>query len=134
MKSLLLLGASLWYLVLLSAASPPPGGAAVTGEYPNLLKTYLGKTEAESDAKLAGAFQQLFYGDPFTERIYDTASPDTAYLADAGSRDIRSEGISYGKMIAVQMDKQAEFNTMWKWAKPHLFCTAFAGPRVALYA
>ncbi len=102
-------------------AAPPPGGAALSGEYPNLFKTYLGKTDAEVAAKLDGAFAQLFYGDPFTERIYYAGSADTAYLADVGSRDVRSEGISYGMMIAVQMDRQTEFNALWKWAKTHMY-------------
>ena len=113
-------------------AAPPPGGAAVTGEYPNLFKSYLGKSDAEIAAKLEGAFDQLFYGDPFTERIYYTASADTAYLADVGSRDVRSEGISYGMMITVQMDKQTEFNALWKWAKTHMFYTE--GPLAGYFA
>ncbi|WP_309025475.1 glycosyl hydrolase family 8 [Pelagicoccus sp. SDUM812002] len=103
-----------------AAAAPPPGGAALTGEYPNLFKTYLGKTDAEIEEKVEAAFDQLFYGDPFTERVYYTASEDTAYLADVGSRDVRSEGISYGMMITVQMDRQQEFNALWKWAKTHM--------------
>lgn len=68
--------------LLSGEGTPPPGGAALTDEYPNLFKTYLGKTDAEVAAKLEGAFDQLFYGDPFTERIYYTDGPDTAYLAD----------------------------------------------------
>jgi len=38
-----------------------------------------------------------------------------------GSGDVRSEGMSYGMMIAVQMDKQAEFNRIWKWAKTYMY-------------
>lgn len=102
-------------------AAPPPGGAARTGEYPNLFKSYLGKSDAEIEAKLEGAFQQLFYGDPFTEKIYYTSADDMAYLADVGSRDVRSEGISYGMMVTVQMDRQSEFNKLWKWAKTHMY-------------
>lgn len=120
MKSLL----PLWLLASTSlclTASPPPGGAAFTGEYPNLFKEYLGKTDAEIEARLGSAFDQLFYGDPFTERIYYTDGPDMAYLADVGSRDVRSEGISYGMMVTVQMNRQQEFNAIWKWAKTHMF-------------
>ena len=80
----------------------------------------MGKSDAEISAKLEAAFDQLFYGDPFTERIYYTDGPDMAYLADVGSRDVRSEGISYGLMITVQMDRQQEFNALWKWAKTHM--------------
>jgi oligosaccharide reducing-end xylanase len=33
---------------------------------------------------------------------------------------VRTEGLSYGMMIAVQLNKQTEFNRIWKWAKLHL--------------
>jgi oligosaccharide reducing-end xylanase len=35
------------------------------------------------------------------------------YIEDIGHRDARSESISYGMMIAVQMDKVEEFDRLW---------------------
>jgi len=35
------------------------------------------------------------------------------YIEDIGHRDTRSESISYGMMIAVQMDKVEEFDRLW---------------------
>lgn len=39
---------------------------------------------------------------------------------DIGNRDIRSEGMSYGMMIAVQMNKKPEFDALWNWATTHM--------------
>ena len=50
--------------------------------YPNEFSRLLGKTEAEIDTKINGAWNQLFYGDDNLQRIY--------YPIDAGSgRDPR---------------------------------------------
>jgi len=34
--------------------------------------------------------------------------------------DVRSEGMSYGMIIAVLLDKQEEFDRLWKWAVQHM--------------
>ena len=99
----------------------PSMGAYASGVYPDLFADLLGKPARESQAKLDAAFQQLFYGDDDTQRVYYPVGEDMAYIADIGSSDVRSEGMSYGMMIAVQMDKQAEFNKLWQWTKnPHV--------------
>jgi oligosaccharide reducing-end xylanase len=82
----------------------------------NLFATILGKTEEEIDAKLEAAFQQLFYGHKDTETIYYEGGPG-AYMYDKNNGDVRSEGQSYGMMITVQMDKEAEFKKIWAWTK-----------------
>jgi endo-1,4-beta-D-glucanase Y len=43
-----------------------------------------------------------------------------AYVLDTGNGDVRSEGLSYGMMIAVQMNRKAEFDALWNWAKTHM--------------
>ena len=43
-----------------------------------------------------------------------------AYIYTADTDDVRSEGMSYGMMICVQMDKREEFNRLWKWAKTYM--------------
>jgi oligosaccharide reducing-end xylanase len=35
---------------------------------------------------------------------------------DIGNGDVRSEGMSYGMMVAVQLDHKHEFDAMWNWA------------------
>jgi oligosaccharide reducing-end xylanase len=44
-----------------------------------------------------------------------------AYVSDVLHNDVRSEGISYGMMIAVQMNKQTEFDAIWNWAMTHMY-------------
>ncbi len=103
------------------AAGKPAQGAFATGHYPNLFASLLGKSDAEVQAKLDAAWQQLFYGNDDTQRVYYPAPDDTAYIADVHNRDVRTEGMSYGMMIAVQLNHQAEFNRIWKWAKVHMY-------------
>ena len=48
---------------------------------------------------------------------------DMAYIEDIGNGDVRSEGMSYGMMMAVQLNKKAEFDRIWKWAKTYMYQT-----------
>ena len=52
-----------------------------------------------------------------TITVYFEVGPDQAYIADIGSNDVRSEGMSYGMFIAVQMDMQQQFDQLWRFAK-----------------
>ena len=98
----------------------------------NLFAELLGKSEAALDAKLDAAWQHCFAGDEHTQRLYYPVGDDMAYIADIGSGDVRSEGMSYGMMIAVQMDKPAEFDRLWKWANKYMRHTD--GPRKGYFA
>jgi oligosaccharide reducing-end xylanase len=104
-----------------ASISVPQVGAFQSGVYRNLFKEMLGKDDADSQAKLDAAWQQLFYGDDQTQRVYYPVGDDMAYIEDIGNADVRSEGMSYGMMIAVQLDKQAEFDRLWKWAKTYMY-------------
>jgi oligosaccharide reducing-end xylanase len=101
-------------------AQEPNEGAFYTGEYPNLLLEW-GLTEEEIQARIDETWEQLFYGDDQTQRVYYPVGDDLAYMLDVGNQDVRSEGISYGMMIAVQLDKQEEFNRLWNWAMTHMY-------------
>ena len=46
-----------------------PQGAAITGDYPNLFKSYLGKSDAEVTAKLEAAWNHFFRGDRETQSL-----------------------------------------------------------------
>lgn len=118
----LLLAAAFAGLTALSVFAEPKGSAE-TGEYPNLFKTWLGKTDAEVQAKIDAAWQHFFRGDPETQSLYYTLDDGTAYVPDINNNDVRSEGLSYGMMIAVQLDKQDEFNRIWKFAKKYMYHT-----------
>ncbi len=89
--------------------------------YRNLFQETLGKPDADVQGKLAAVWQQLFYGDDDSQRVYYPVGQDMAYIEDIGNGDVRTEGMSYGMMIAVQLDKKAEFDRLWKWAKTYMY-------------
>ncbi len=82
-------------------------------------------SKAESDAKIAAAFQQLFHGDAATQAIYypagSNAAGPLAYVTDVANHDVRTEGMSYGMMIAVQLNHKAEFDALWNWARTYMY-------------
>ncbi len=95
-------------------------GAFHTGQYRSLFKE-IGKTDAEIQQKLTSAVQTFFHGSE-EERIYHE-SGDMGYLEDTGNHDARTEGMSYGMMMCVQLDMKAEFDRIWKWSKTHMYMT-----------
>ena len=102
------------------------GGAYKTKQYRDLFAEQ-GHTPAESRAKIEKAFQQLFHGDGQEERIYfetgANANGPLAYVTDWANNDARTEGMSYGMMIAVQMNKRREFDAIWNWAITYMLIT-----------
>lgn len=107
-------------------------GAFVNGCQRDLFVELLGKTDAEVQSRIDAAWHQLFYGNDATQRVYYPVGDDMAYIADIGSNDVRSEGMSYGMMIAVQLDHRREFDRMWKWAWVHM--RHAGGPRRGYFA
>jgi oligosaccharide reducing-end xylanase len=97
-----------------------PRGAFFTGQYPNLLAE-LGIPQQDIDARIEQVWQTLFYGDDDTERVYYPVGDDMAYILDVNNNDVRSEGMSYGMMIAVQLDRKEEFDRLWRWAKTYMY-------------
>ena len=97
-------------------ATTPP--VAQSGVYRNLFRE-IGKTDAEIDAKVNAAVNDFFFGDD-TTRSYDTLGTDEAYILDSGNNDIRSEGMSYGMMIAVQAGLKPEFDRLWNFTRRRL--------------
>ncbi|MBN1403127.1 MAG: glycoside hydrolase [Opitutales bacterium] len=89
--------------------------------YRNLFREYIGVTDSTVETKIDSAWQQLFYGDDDTQRVYYPAGEDMAYILAVDSDDVRSEGMSYGMMIAVQLDKKEEFDRLWKWTKANMY-------------
>jgi oligosaccharide reducing-end xylanase len=99
-------------------------GAFATGHYPNLFAAS-GHSQKEIDAKINAAFEQLFHGDPQTQSIYFSAGRNPhgplAYVTDWNNHDVRTEGMSYGMMIAVQLGRKTEFDALWNWAKTYMY-------------
>ena len=93
--------------------------AYTTGEYRNIFLE-LGYDEQEIKNKLDDMFMTMFHGTD-DERIYFEDGDDMGYMTDTGNDDARTEGMSYGMMMAVQLDKKDEFDRIWKWARTNMY-------------
>ena len=98
-----------------------PKGAFHTGTYRNLFHEYLGIPQAETTERIQQLWHHFFEDEK--NKVYFEAEDGTAYIYDTGSRDVRTEGMSYGMMICVQLNKQAEFDKIWRWAQKHMHYT-----------
>jgi oligosaccharide reducing-end xylanase len=101
-----------------------PAGAFATGRYRDLFQE-AGHSRREVRAKIDRAFQQLFHGDSATQAVFYWAGRNgngrLAYLSDINNRDVRTEGMSYGMMIAVPLDRKAEFDALWNWSRTYMY-------------
>jgi len=97
-------------------AKPWTAGGFQTGKYRNLLAE-LGYKQADIDAKLQSVFDGLFYG---PNKVYFEVGDDMGYISDIKNNDVRTEGMSYGMMIAVQLDKKDIFDRLWRWAVKYM--------------
>lgn len=97
--------------------APKERGSYYTGTYQSLFENLLGRSAVQVNARVDSAFVQLFYGNDSTQRVYYPVEPGMAYVEDVLHKDVRTEGMSYGMMITVQLGKKAEFDRLWKWAK-----------------
>jgi len=94
-------------------------GAYFTGIYRNVFAE-LGYSKESIEERKDEIFQKIFYGSE-EERIYHPVGDDMGYMEDTGNHDARTEGMSYGMMMCVQMDKKEEFDRLWKWAKTYMY-------------
>ena len=112
-------------------------GAYATGKYRKLFAED-GHSQTEIRAKINAAWQQLFHGDPQTQAIAFAAGSNgngpLMYVTDWANRDVRTEGMSYGMMIAVQLDKKAEFDAIWNWAKTYMYIDDPKAPSYRYFA
>ncbi len=112
-------------------------GAYKTGHYRNLFAEH-GHSPAETHAKIEAAFQQFFHGDPQTQSVYfetgKNANGPLAYVTDWANNDARTEGMSYGMMICVQLNKKHEFDAIWNWAHTYMLITDPKNPSVGYFA
>jgi len=99
-------------------------GAYATGKYRDVFVEQ-GHPAGEVKAKIDAAYHQLFHGDPQTQAVYfetgKNANGLLAYLTDWANHDARTEGMSYGMMISVQLNHKPEFDALWNWAKTYMY-------------
>jgi oligosaccharide reducing-end xylanase len=87
--------------------------------YANVLADY-GYPQEAIDKKVDEAFNRIFFGEG--ERIY-FEDDSGGYIVDTGNDDVRTEGQSYGMMIAVQMGKKDIFDRIWAWTRKFMYHT-----------
>ena len=93
-------------------------GAYYNGQYLNRLER-LGYSQAEIDNKLESTFEEMFYG-PEGVRLCHCAGPDMMYIEDTGNHDVRTEGMSYGMMMCVQMNRKDLFDKLWTFSMRYM--------------
>ncbi|MBQ8623831.1 MAG: xylanase [Oscillospiraceae bacterium] len=88
-------------------------------EYRNILGE-MGMTDAQIKTWIDNTFNTMFHGAEDV-RIYHEAGADMGYMVDTGNIDARTEGMSYGMMMCVQLDKKEEFDRIWKWSYTYMY-------------
>ncbi|MEJ0008416.1 MAG: glycosyl hydrolase family 8 [Steroidobacteraceae bacterium] len=113
-------------------------GAFRTHNYHDLFVEQLTHSPHEVQIKIERAFEQLFHGDGQEQRIYfetgANANGTLAYITDWANNDARTEGMSYGMMIAVQLGKKREFDALWNWSRTYMLVTDPKDPSVGYFA
>ncbi|SEN88772.1 reducing-end-xylose releasing exo-oligoxylanase [Amphibacillus marinus] len=95
-------------------------GAYYTDSYQNFFTKH-GIEPSAVEAKVKLTWEKLFTDHYPESQIYFEADEDMGYLVDTGNHDVRTEGQSYGMMMAVQMDRQDIFDRIWKWTKTYMY-------------
>lgn len=99
-----------------------------TGQYRNVFKE-AGYPQAAIDEKIEKTYKDLFEN---SGGIYFTVGDSMGYVSDLKNHDARSEGLSYGMMVAVQMNKKEVFDRIWRWTKK--YTQHQSGPRQGYFA
>ena len=83
----------------------------------NLFSTLLGKSQAEVDARIDSLWAHFFtpgdlsrYEADGENTVYYEVGDSMGIIVDTGSNDVRTEGMSYGMMISLQLDKREVFD------------------------
>ena len=86
--------------------------------YPNHFSR-IGVSDAEVQERVKRCFDTLFF-DP-EEKIYQDVDADSGCMVDTGNVDARTEGMSYGMMMCVQMDRKDLFDRLWQFAMRYMY-------------
>ena len=101
---------------LVKAYTPWTKGAFETGKYRNVF-VEMGYQPAEVESKLNEVFNDVFRG---PNKVYFEVGDSMAYVSDIKNHDARTEGMSYGLMIAVQFGEKDIFDRLWRWSKKYM--------------
>ena len=95
---------------------PADKGAFETRRYRNVF-VEAGYFPEQVDAKVNQVFEEVFFG---PDKVYFEVEDSLAYVSDIKNNDVRTEGMSYGMMIAVQMDRKDIFDKLFRWCKKYM--------------
>ena len=98
------------------AYTPWTKGAFETGKYRNVF-VEMGYQPTEVENKLNEVFNDVFRG---PNKVYFEVGDSMAYVSDIKNHDARTEGMSYGLMIAVQFGEKDIFDRLWRWSKKYM--------------
>jgi oligosaccharide reducing-end xylanase len=111
---------NLWMLIALWSVTAVSMAQAHDGfekeSYRNVF-VELGYQPAEVDVKLKEVFNDVFHG---PNKVYFEVGDTLGYVSDIKNHDARTEGMSYGMMIAVQMGEKDIFDRLWRWSKKYM--------------
>ncbi len=97
--------------------------------YPNMFAR-IGISDEAVEERLLAAFNTLFF-DP-DEKIYRDVDADSGCMVDTGNMDARTEGMSYGMMMCVQMDRKDLFDRLWQFSMRYMHLPE--GPNAGYFA
>lgn len=80
----------------------------------------LGYGAEEVRDRIDACWHAMFYGSE-DERIYRPVGDSMGQVVDTGNDDARTEGMSYGMMMAVQMGDKDLFDRLWRWALTFMY-------------
>ncbi len=80
--------------------------------------------------KVRACFETIFF-DP-EEKFYQDTDADSGCMVDTGNDDARTEGMSYGMMMCVQMDRKDLFDKLWQFSCRYMLLKQ--GPHAGYFA
>lgn len=107
---------------------PYTQGGMQTGRYRNYFAE-MGYSSEDIDRRVNDVFQEVFVG---PNRVYFEVGDSMGYISDLKNHDVRTEGMSYGMMIAVEMNRKDIFDRLLRWAQRYMLMRQ--GPLAGYYA
>lgn len=116
MKKLIIFAFMAAMTIQMKAIIPWTKGGFETDKYRNVFVEF-GYEPAQVDAKLKEVFNDVFRG---PNKVYFEVGDSMGYISDIKNHDARTEGMSYGMMIAVQFGEKDIFDRIWRWSKKYM--------------
>lgn len=80
----------------------------------------LGYSKFDIETRMMECWNNIFdQNNP--NHFYFEDKDNTGYMKDTGNNDVRTEGMSFGMMMSVQMNRKDVFDRIWKWARTNMY-------------